>query len=116
MNWTDMHDVKLKNRQAGGHWFSPGATRFFDSRFSHEAILADDGRAYFVSSERYSTAAPRLYSVRVQNLDGSIDTVGDFQAYGSSKAAWTAAKRCAKGSEPSCSAMVRGPLTRRKAQ
>lgn len=72
-----------------GHWFSPGAKRFFDSRIPQTAIL-EDGKAYFVSSERFDYSSPRLYTIRVCDMNtGEIDTIGEFQQYATSQQAYT---------------------------
>jgi len=59
------------------------------------------GAGYFVTSERFVTyypeyrAEPRRFTVRRIETDGSIETVSDFQAYGSRSGAHAAAKRLA---------------------
>lgn len=88
-------DIKKRNKARGDHWFSPGNMRFFSSRVQSSIYVAKDGRAYFVSSER-SPNDRRAYSVRVAELDGSINTVGDFQAYKTGRAAHAAARKAAQ--------------------
>lgn len=72
-------DVKQCNRT----WFEPGAMRFFRTRVE-SALIA--GR-YFITSEKYSDDAPRLYSIREVDAECEIETVGKFQGYGSREAA-----------------------------
>ena len=58
-----------------------------------------NGRVYFVTSEQRDYHCSRLYSVRCLELDGSVNTVGDFQHYESNSGATAAAKRYAKDGE-----------------
>jgi len=96
-----MSVVKAANAARGHWWFEPATLRFFRSRVGRNAYRAADGRAYFVSSEQFigsdGCAHARKYSVRVQHIDGSIDTVGEFQAYATQADARTEARRLAKG-------------------
>lgn len=73
----DMNEVERANADLGHHWFEPSTKRFFRSRIGDTLY----GGRYFISSEQFHEAAPRLYTVREANPDGSIDTVGEFQAY-----------------------------------
>lgn len=75
-----MEDVRQANAAIGHHWFSPDTVRFFNSRIGRSLY----GGRYFVTSERYEWDAPRLYTVRRANADGTIDTVGEFQGYATS--------------------------------
>ncbi len=70
--------------------------RFFHSRVGEYGYQGPGG-VYFVSSERFSRDYPRLYTVRRQDPDGSIETVGEFQSYKSRSGAHAAAKRYAEG-------------------
>lgn len=94
-------EVKARNREAGQHWFSPSTMRFFRSKVARWTKTAADGRVYFVSSEQFvgssGIASPRQYTVRVQQLDGSIDTIGEFQAYETLAEAKRAAAEASKG-------------------
>lgn len=82
-----MQTIRSRNAIRGHHFFEPGTMRFFRSRAASYGYLAADGKVYFVTSEQFTgsdgRASPRRYSVCVQNPDGDIDTVGEFQAYGS---------------------------------
>lgn len=89
-------DIRKRNAAAGFKWFEPDTMRFFSSRVQSTFYGAPDGRAYFVSSER-PPGGKRAYSVRVANLDGSIETVGEFCGYETGRAAHAAAKQAAKG-------------------
>mgnify|MGYP003526637488 CR=1 FL=1 len=89
-----MQDIQRKHT---GHWFSRDTMRFFLSRVGEYGYQGPGG-VYFVSSERFSRdGSPRLYTVRRQDPDGSIETVGEFQGYKSRSGAHAAAKRYAKG-------------------
>ena len=92
----------IKNRHQG-HCFEPGALRFFNSKFPRRAVYPVPGGAFFISSE-YSKGVyistgwipdgPVMYSVRFcSNDDGSIDTVSEFQEYGTLKEARKAARQ-----------------------
>ena len=91
----NIEQVKRRNRIAGYHFFDADTMRFFSSRV-HLDVYGD---GYFVTSERFVTyypeyrAEPRRFTVRRIEADGSIETVSDFQAYGSRSGAHAAAKR-----------------------
>ena len=77
-----------------GHWFSPGAMGFFRSRLS-QTLHYGARSIYFVSSEQ-GPSGVRRFSVRRYDVEsGSIDTVGDFQAYKSLSGAQARAERLA---------------------
>ena len=93
------------NRLAGGYWWEPDTLRFFRSRMVGGcAIRGADGRLYFVTSEQnhgFGGAYPRLYSVRTFDpATASVDTVGEFQAYGTRGTALRARDRAAKAEVP----------------
>ena len=75
--WKSMEQVRQANASLGHHWFEPSTLRFFNSRIGGRLY----GGRYFISSERYNERYNRLYTVRIANSDGSIDTVGDFQGF-----------------------------------
>lgn len=87
-----IQDVK---RIHDGHFFDAAAMRWFQSRILTEVYPTTDGGAYFVTSERFSDASPRLYTVRQILPDGSVLTVGDFQQYESARSAKAAARALA---------------------
>ena len=72
-----LQDVKRANKAIGHHWFDRGAMSFFGSRIESRLI----GERYFVTSEQYGDASPRLYSVREALDDGRIRTLGAFQGF-----------------------------------
>ena len=89
--------VKQRNAANGGCWFEPGAMRFFHTRVSEQVYPTARG-TFFVTSERGPDEV-RRFSVRFAAItDGSVETVGEFQAYRTSRAAHTAARRAARTS------------------
>lgn len=87
-HYIDMQTVVKRHK---GHWFSDGAMAFFDTILDSEAYQRDDGNTFFVTGEQYENLG-HLWTVRKQNPTGAIDTVGDFQKYGTKEEARTAAK------------------------
>jgi hypothetical protein len=79
-----------------GHWFDKGTLRFFGCRLPQRAFIAENGARYFVTSEDNWDRTARLYTVRVQGLDGDMDTVGQFQCYSDRASATRLAKRLAE--------------------
>lgn len=76
-------------RKTKGHWFDAGSMRFFNCRLG-TVVYPGHSIIYFVSSEKFDHASPRLYTLRSYDpATGAIDTVGDFQGY---KAAASAAR------------------------
>lgn len=89
-------EIRARNAAIGHHFFEPSAMRFFRSRCSG-AVYPGTRSTWFVTSEQFDSDSPRLYSVRVQQIDGTIDTVGEFQQYATSREARAVAARLAKG-------------------
>ena len=81
--YYSMNDLERAHR---GHWFSPGAMRFFKSRLGSEVLPVPDGWL-FTSSERFDQNCDRMYTIRKMDQYGDIDDVGGFQAFSSSAAA-----------------------------
>lgn len=83
-------------RKTKGYWFDSETLKFFRSRLS-ESLFYGRSVIYFVSSEQGPTASDRRrYSVRKYDPEtGSIETVGDFQQYGSLSSAKVAALQLA---------------------
>lgn len=80
--YTTMDDVQVANRAIGNHWFDRSTMRFFKTRIESRLIAGHR----FVTSEQ-GPDGRRRYSIRDAQPDGTIDTVGEFQGYGSKKAA-----------------------------
>lgn len=86
MEYVTLAQVKRHNQAIGHHWFESGTMRFFRSRVSETVYPG----GYFVTSEQGPDGV-RRYSVR-QCVDGSISTVGEFQAYRTAAQAHRAAQ------------------------
>ena len=80
-NFSSISQIISFNGSNGYHFFSKGAMRGFNTRV-HDAVY---GGCVFVTSERndipYCAPQPRVYSVRVQRADGSIETYGSVGDY-----------------------------------
>lgn len=83
--YRDMIDV----REAVPHYFSRSTMRFFRAKVESGLLY---GR-FFVTSEQFNDASPRLYSVR-EIVGKNIRTVGEFQGH-HSKASAKYAAECA---------------------
>lgn len=79
-SYSSIAEVRAANKAAGYNFFARDTMRYFRSRVESKIY----GGRYFITSEAdyYLSKFPRRYTVRRANDDGSIDTVGDFQAYG----------------------------------
>lgn len=86
-------DAKKLNASKGFHWFEKETMRFFNTRIHGRNLI---GGRYFITSERMDERFPYRYSVRKINLDGSVDTIGDFRQHASLEAAKKAAKQLSK--------------------
>ena len=75
--WT-MNQLERYNGNRNYYFFPPDTMRFFSSRI--QMTPPYKGRV-FVTSERRNWNSPRLYSVRVIQPSGNIETVGDFQGF-----------------------------------
>ena len=89
--WRDIGDIQRANTAAGMYFFSADTLSFFRSVI-YRGIYA--GRL-FVTSERGPNRR-RMYTIRVANDDGSIDTLGDFQQYATMAHAQSAARQYAE--------------------
>ena len=87
-----MEEVKQHNLSQGQKFFDKGTMRFFRSRTQ---TIPPYGGCIFVTSEQYSSASPRLYTVRAILHDGSIRSLSDFQEYKTYAAAHAAARNFA---------------------
>lgn len=73
--------IEYRNRTHGnGHFFDADTMRFFNSRIGAVDVKGDDW--YFVTSERcdWGSGSPRMFSVRKMDIDGEIETVGEFNS------------------------------------
>ena len=79
-NFGTIKQVEAHNENAGHYFFSPDTRRFFRSRI-HSNVY---GGCVFVTSEKLVTRTKRYqraFTVRMIHENGSIDTVGEFQAF-----------------------------------
>lgn len=106
-----IEDIKQAHENAGYHFFQLSSMRFFRSRVGQNVYgvwwpntskrgiqtyysRLRMGGQYFVTSEQFDYASPRLYTVRRYNpVDHTVDTIGEFQQYASRSGANAAAKR-----------------------
>lgn len=99
----DMQTIRDANARSGHHFFEPATMRCFRSRAATMGYRGPFG-TYFVTSEQFQVSdgyrAKRYYTVRCQNPDGSINTVGAFQAFASRSGADAMALRCTTFGEP----------------
>jgi hypothetical protein len=86
--YQNIRQIEYANTSAGHHFFDKSTMRFFRSKIASQSVI--NGR-YFITSEQFDASSPRLYTIRVANDDGTIDTVGEFQAYETVQAAKRAA-------------------------
>jgi len=78
--FENITEVKLAHKAQGGHFFDRQAMRFFNSKVESKVV---SGR-YFVTSERYDTDSPKLFTVREVAPSGEM--LGDlfgFQSHDS---------------------------------
>jgi hypothetical protein len=104
LDYSDTRTV-AQNARLYTHFFDADTMRFFNSRIGDVAyrVFDKDGseHVYFTTSERFNDETPRLYSVRVMHvLPGrrhwTVDTLGEFQAYKTGKAAKAAMVKAAQ--------------------
>lgn len=96
--FSNISTIKRHNKEAGESWFESG--RFFNSRIGQNVYHSAEVFNIFVTSERYDSRYPRLYSVRRLMPDGGVETLSDFQAYPSAAAAKAAIKRFIEDGTP----------------
>ncbi len=84
--FKNVNEIMQANAQSGGHYFEASTMRFFRSR----VLNGVHGGRFFVTSEK-GPSGVRLFSVRKADDDGTISTVGGFQAYSTAAEATEAA-------------------------
>lgn len=85
-NATSTDAIAYLNEHIGHYWFSKETLRFFKSKIYGPVYGTEYGRFLFISSEKRDDER-RKFTIREMEPDGSIETVGEFQAYGTYKAA-----------------------------
>jgi hypothetical protein len=86
--FNSLSEVRAANKAIDNHWFDRGAMRFFNTRIESNLL---EGQ-YFITSEQPSEGSKRMFSVREAEVDGSIDTLGEFNSYPSKRSALAALK------------------------
>lgn len=86
--YYSIRSIKQANKEAGQHFFDANTMRFFNSRVCRKVI-----GNYFVTSERFDHNSPRLYTLRRVDDRGWIGSIGEFQAFATSRAAYQEAAR-----------------------
>lgn len=82
------YEMKRFSDSFGYHWFDEDSKWFFRSKVG--AIYHGESPAdwnYFISSEQYEFRGQRdtrRYTVHQLHIDGSVETIGEFQQYSSS--------------------------------
>lgn len=90
-----MTEIRQANRDAGQHFFSADAIRFFGSEVYPE-VYRGPGGIYFVTSEQPPRGA-RRYSVRTFDPEtGRVGTAGEFGAHATLEDATTSARQHAE--------------------
>lgn len=96
--------IKRYSLAAGSHFFEAGTMRFFSSRVLDRVWYGADGVYFFITSEQFKPSSgpahARRYTVRKwsESEAGSVDTVGEFRQYATSRAASKAASELADAS------------------
>jgi len=87
----NISEIRRANREAGFHFFDPDSMRFFDSRVERETR----GRRFLTSEQFHGStgSAPRRWTVRELQEDGSIKDISEFQEFGSKAEALQALRR-----------------------
>jgi hypothetical protein len=88
--YLSVTQIKHHNYDIGNNFFSKDALLFFSSKVYDDLI----GGEFFITSEqdKYTDGA-RLFTIRQARADGTIVTVGEFQAYKTKAQALKEAKK-----------------------
>jgi len=87
----DMHLTHIENIKAAsrGHFFSPGATSFFKSRYPEMGLETADS-FYFVTSEITPSDKKRRYTIRkLIKETGSVSSFSEFMEFATRDVALT---------------------------
>ena len=90
-------DIKQACRMNNNKFFNKDTMKYWHSR----VLQGVYGHRYFITSEANYNNTQRLYTVH-EYLDGSINTIGEFQAYSTAYLAQKEAKRLASQLETQC--------------
>lgn len=96
-----IRNISDARRVHQGYFFEPDTIRFFLSSVHKDFYPSKDGMgSYFVTGEQRKGCV-RRYTVRyIEVANGEISTVGEFQAYGSKRAAHRDARKFASEGYP----------------
>ena len=72
--FSNIMQVKEANKKLGRHVFSAETMRFFGSKVVSDLIAGQ----YFVTSDDNFDRTTKLFTIRIDEADGSVDTVGEF--------------------------------------
>lgn len=70
-------EIRAANRRLGHYFFDQGTMRFFNSEVYGPVF----GGRWFITAERMELDMPRLWTIRIANADGSIDTWPDLDGF-----------------------------------
>lgn len=90
--FSTIDEIKFANKNAGFKFFREDTLEFFGSKILNKVY----GGRFFVTSELNFEGNERYYTLRVADIDGDIDTVGEFNQYPTEWAAKRAALYCEK--------------------
>jgi len=85
--WGTLERFKAANARLGFHFFDRASDRFFSTRYASDLIRdAATGREFFITTEKHESpyldhVEPRLATIREALRDGSVNTIGEFQAH-----------------------------------
>ena len=80
----NIQDIKrLATEGKSPHFFSPDTMRFFNSKVYNHIRKVEKG-FLFITSEVFGDE-PRHYAIRFINLEGSIDTLKEYQSLSQAK-------------------------------
>ena len=97
--------IRDYERTSSGHYFDTGTMSFFKSRVV-DYFRGEKNKAYFITSERFDSSTPRLYTIRIvtrkrascfHGYKYSIETLGEFQAFKTSLQAKKQIEKIMKG-------------------
>ena len=97
--------IRDYDRTSSGHYFDPGTMRFFKSKVV-DYFRGEKNKAYFITSERFDSTTPRLYTIRVvtrkrascfHGYKYNIETLGEFQSFKTSSQAKKQIEKMMKG-------------------
>lgn len=89
MNRIAMSAIKARHR---GHWFDAATMRFFNCELPLKATQTEHG-AWFVSAERPTVDHRLEFTIRFQDSEGDIVTIGEHCQFDNRKEATSVMRR-----------------------